>query len=335
MNYFLFRLQFETAVHFGTSDGALSLATSEEHVRADTLFSALCQTALCLYGPEGVEELCGQVQRGELLLSDTMPWRGDILFLPKPVTAAEKEQELPTDQRKKRKKQRWIPVSDWEGYAAGFRGGSGYVGEEVSTSFGRHMEMTKAKTPQGEDAQPYQVGLFQFGVKVDCGQVKVDCGLYFLCACQPERIDRLAKLVSTLGLSGLGGKTSAGFGKFQIAGKADGPIALEKGEDCQLQTLNRCLAAQKGPYLLLTTSLPGAEELEDALEGADFRLIRRSGFVQSETYRPTAAKKRSQYFLSAGAVFQNPFQGDLYQVGDAGSHPVYRYGRPLFMGVPE
>ena len=46
MNYFLFKLRFETAVHFGPSDAALSLAASEEHVRADTLFSALCQTAL-------------------------------------------------------------------------------------------------------------------------------------------------------------------------------------------------------------------------------------------------------------------------------------------------
>ena len=53
MNYFLFKLQFETAVHFGSSDAALSLATSEEHIRADTLFSALCQTALCLYGRAG------------------------------------------------------------------------------------------------------------------------------------------------------------------------------------------------------------------------------------------------------------------------------------------
>ena len=68
MNYFLFKLRFETAVHFGPSDAALPLAASEEHVRADTLFSALCQTALCLYGPEGVVELWGQVQEGKLLL---------------------------------------------------------------------------------------------------------------------------------------------------------------------------------------------------------------------------------------------------------------------------
>lgn len=30
MNYFLFKLQFDTAVHFGGADSALSLYTSEE-----------------------------------------------------------------------------------------------------------------------------------------------------------------------------------------------------------------------------------------------------------------------------------------------------------------
>ena len=75
------------------------------------------------------------------------------------------------------------------------------------------------------------------------------------------------------------------------------------------------------------------EELEGALKDGDFRLIRRSGFVQAEL--STAMKKRSQYFLSAGAVLQAPFQGALYQVGHTGAHPVYRYGRPLLLGVAE
>lgn len=340
MDYFLFKLRLETAVHFGLSDAALSLAASEEHVRADTLFSALCQTALCLYGPEGVEELCGQVQEGKLLLSDTMPWRGDTLFLPKPVTPVETEQDLPSDQKKKRKKQRWIPVSAWKDYATALQSSSSVPEQACCTRFGRHMEWTKAATPQGSDAQPYQVGLFQY--KGTCGEEKREecqhcpnarscCGLYFLCACQPEQIDRLTKLVSALGLSGLGGKTSAGFGKFRIAGEEERPVALEGSQE--LQSLGRSLAAQKGPYLLLTTSLPEEEELEGALKDGDFRLIRRSGFVQAEL--STAMKKRSQYFLSAGAVLQAPFQGALYQVGHTGAHPVYRYGRPLLLGVAE
>ena len=46
MNYSLIRLQFDGLAHFGTSDSALSLFTSEDHFYADTLFSALCHTAL-------------------------------------------------------------------------------------------------------------------------------------------------------------------------------------------------------------------------------------------------------------------------------------------------
>ena len=53
MNCFLYRLRFNTPVHFGSSDSALSLYESEDHFRADTLFSALCHTALQLFGNDG------------------------------------------------------------------------------------------------------------------------------------------------------------------------------------------------------------------------------------------------------------------------------------------
>ena len=54
MSCLLFKLQFETPVHFGPPDSALSLYASEETFCAATLFSALCHTALSLPGPEGV-----------------------------------------------------------------------------------------------------------------------------------------------------------------------------------------------------------------------------------------------------------------------------------------
>lgn len=38
MNYSLIRLRFDGLAHFGTSDSALSLFTSEDHFYADTLF---------------------------------------------------------------------------------------------------------------------------------------------------------------------------------------------------------------------------------------------------------------------------------------------------------
>ena len=79
MNYFLFKLQFDTAVHFGGADSALSLYTSEETLRADTLFSALCHETLVQHGEEALEQLCAQVRQGKFLLSDTMPDRKSVV----------------------------------------------------------------------------------------------------------------------------------------------------------------------------------------------------------------------------------------------------------------
>ena len=78
MSYLLFKLAFDAPVVFGPSDSALSLYTSEDFFRADTLFSALCHTA----GDE-LDRLVKSVQNDCLRFSDAMPWRGDTLFLPR------------------------------------------------------------------------------------------------------------------------------------------------------------------------------------------------------------------------------------------------------------
>ena len=47
----------------------------------------------------------------------------------------------------------------------------------------------------------------------------------------------------------------------------------------------------------------------------------------------TPVKKQTQYFLTAGSVLQHTYQGELCDVGIGVPHPVYRYSKPLFMGV--
>lgn len=58
MDYYLYKLKFDGAVHFGQSESALSLYATADHFRADTLFSALCHTALSLWGEDGVPGAC-------------------------------------------------------------------------------------------------------------------------------------------------------------------------------------------------------------------------------------------------------------------------------------
>lgn len=37
--------------------------------------------------------------------------------------------------------------------------------------------------------------------------------------------------------------------------------------------------------------------------------------------------------VTAGSVLQHTYQGELCDVGIGVPHPVYRYSKPLFMGV--
>lgn len=312
MNYFRFRLRFDTPVHFGTPDSALSLYDSGDHFRGDTLFSALCHMALQGNGVEGLEELLALTRAGKLLLSDAMPWAGEDYYLPKPCQAAQASGELPPEKRKALKKLCWIPPGRMEEYCQCLK--TGTLFEAPPLKLGVSSEVTKVTVPDRGDGVPYPLGVFRF---------REDRGLYFLAGLEDENVlPRLTQWVELLGLTGIGGRVSTGYGKFTVT------------EVAEVTSLWPSLSRREGPLLLLTTSLPREEELDAALAGAGFQLVRRGGFVASDGYAPTPRKKKTQYFLAAGAVVRAPFSGDLYGVGTGGGHPVYRYGKPLFWEVP-
>lgn len=323
MNYLLFKLKFSTAVHFGQSDSALSLYTSADHFCADTLFSALCHTALSVSGEEGVEQLCQAVKENQLLLSDSMPWEGERLYLPKPMkTSDSKRDDVTSRTRKAMKKLNWIPVDAMEQFSGSLHGTTSFDPTKCTTSFGISGEMTKAAHAEGKDTLPYSVGVYAF---------RENCGLWFVAGCETEEQEkRLETLVSLLGLSGIGGKTSSGYGRFEVVDT----VYLDAPFDPQTRWLAHALnAKQATDYILLTTSLPKDDELEQALVGASYQMTRRSGFVQSESFSETGRKKHPQMFLAAGGVFCERYTGDLYEVGKSASHSVYRYGKPIFLGV--
>ena len=206
MSCFLFNLRFTAPVHFGLSDAALSLYASEETFCADTLFSALCHTALRAEGTAGVERLCSAVQKGELKLSDAMPYRGETLYLPKPFFHAASSETLPAAQRKAVKKLRWLPVSAFSAFSDSVHGGKPFAPEETE-SFGVHEDQAKAAVTGNADAEPYQVGAFRF---------REGCGLWFMLCCPERDGDYYETLLRLLGMSGIGGKISAGYGSFAL-----------------------------------------------------------------------------------------------------------------------
>lgn len=321
MNFLLFKLQFTTAVHFGLSDSALSLYSSGETFCADTLFSALCHTALSHYGPDGVVTLCNWVKDDMLRLSDAMPWQGDTLYLPKPLLQADHSRELPAVERKAMKKLQWIPAEAFRELICSLTGDPIFNPRCYVTHFGQMAEVTRARIFDSKNAIPYAIGTFVFNP---------DCGLYFLVQYKDEQqAEMLRRLLESLGYSGIGGKISSGYGRFFI----EDEIYLNEPFDTQTDWFSHALQVDCGNYMLISTSLPRDAELNDTLAGASFALVRRAGFVQSNTYADSARKKRTQFFLASGSVLSCRFNGDLYDVGGNGRHPVYRYGRPIFLGV--
>ena len=319
MNYFLYQLQFNTAVHFGGSESALSLYHSEHHFRADTLFSALCHTALQLDGESGLNRLLELARKGELLLSDAMPWKEEQYYLPKPIFSPDAAPELPGEKRKLLKKLAWIPAVRFEDYCMAVK--TGVLLEMEPVRFGFFSDVTKAAVPEFSDAMPYQVGLYRF---------HHGCGLWFLAACPDDRdSDWLSSLICALGLTGIGGKVSAGYGKYTVSDQ----IYLNEFFDTQTDWLYTALTRNANASMLLTTSLPADGEMDTALDGAYYQLTRRGGFVASNTYAPTPRKKQTQYFLSAGSVLKNRYRGEVYRIGAQGNHPVLRYSKPIFLGV--
>lgn len=322
MNYSLIRLRFTTAVHFGLSDSALSLYASADGFCADTLFSALCQTASSLYGDAAINDLCKQAKQGELLISDSMPWREDMQFLPKPMITAESHKEIPSQLRKDMKRLKWIPVETFPLFVDSLHSDSVYDASKYLLPFGRVTEVSKAHCQPGQNATPYQVGVYHF---------MNNCGLSVIIGCKTDsQMQQIVKLITALGVSGIGGKTSAGYGRFTI----ENAIPLHDSDNKQASWLYRSLSNETANHsLLLTSSLPKESELEQALHNAYFQLVRRGGFLYPDRHSPAALKKKTQYYLGAGAVLTNRFAGDLYEVCPDASHPVYRYSKPMFLGV--
>ncbi len=324
MNYFLYKLKFDGAVHFGQSESALSLYTAADHFRADTLFSALCHTALALWGEQGVQSLIEQVNADALLLSDSMPWRTDhgkdVFYLPKPCFVAEQKRDIPPELRKKTKRLAWIPIAGMNEFEASLEGKTLYNPDDKP--FGIASERTSAAVTDGADARPYQVGSYSF---------YPDCGLYIIVGMNEKRqAEQMKKLLTALGLSGIGGKTSSGYGTFTVEQVLD----LNAANDNQTKWLRRALAGKDTKHwLLLTTSLPADDEMERVLDGAMYQLVRRGGFVQSSSFAYNPVKKQTQFFLGAGAMLNKPFSGALYSVADSGTHAVFRYSKPIMLGV--
>lgn len=306
MKYYIIQLSFPYGVHFGGKN----LDECNTTFHADTLFSALYIEAL-KSGQKVAEQMLKKVREGRMLISDAFPYIGNEYFLPKPMIYIERNEDIGDSVLKKTaKKLEYISLDKMDSYIAGNMD----IKEESKKfeNFGSNQVKTSVAVQEREKTEPYHVGIYRY---------MEGNGLYFFVGMEEGMEDDFWDILNMLSFSGIGGKRSSGLGRFDP--KKMIPVEKEHFEKNN---------ATNG-YLLLSTSLPKETEMESALDGAEYLLEKRSGFIQSASFATEQRKKIDQYFFKAGSRFQNRFDGDVYEVGVGGKHPVYRYGKPLFWAL--
>lgn len=299
----VFKLKFETPVHFGKK----RLSDSEKTIASDTLFSAIFIEALLLKADL-------ELLLNELLLSDTFPYFEDELYLPKPLLSV-KTQHDDIDY-KALKKIQYIPVLRYQDFIKGNLSSVEIKELSERLALGSYSMHTKVSlinvgTDGSGDSEPYSVGTFSYNP---------DAGLYFIAEGSAKSLDQLTTIMDSLQYSGLGGKRSAGYGRFSYTYTKD-------------SSLENLLATSGNTFILLSTARGTETELKESSSNGRFILKKRTGFIQSIDFEQQLVKKKDFYSFIPGSVFKDKFAGAIYEVGENGAHPVYRNAKAMWLEV--
>ena len=356
MSYRIVKFRFSSPFRFGRN----FIDNCETGFTADTFFSALYIEAL---KSGKSEELYRYVQNGTLLFSDAFPWYGKTLCLPKPLSAGETERQAygSSVKKKKLKKLKYISVDDFDSYLGGTFSIENYS-DPVASHIRQYLKVNAA-VRGNEETLPYRIRLCEFSGtsgagaynsadntcsagyssgtaacdkaerktgdsakesdEAEAGFCSFDSGLYIIVKCSEGSAEEMFReLLSYLSFSGIGGKRSSGCGRFKFE-ILDAPVPLAARLD-----------STRGKVMSLSISLPEDSELEKALEGGAYTVVKRSGFIASETFASQQMKKKDLYMLKSGSCFNTTFRGSVRNVAcRGGSHPVFRYGKPIFLGI--
>lgn len=308
MNYSVYKMHFRGNVHFGIK----TLESCQFSFYADTLFSALCVEA-AKEDEALIKQLYEAVIGNKLLVSDALPFVGEDLLLPKPLSVKTDNAARSSVLKKKYKKLGYIPLSSFDDYVNDLNSFDAERAGDILSGIGTFSSKESVQIKDDDDSEPFIIGSFRFNP---------ECGLYVVVAYEGDSEKELFdKLFKSLSFSGIGGKKSSGMGRFTLE-------VIEADND--LVTL---LNKESDSQMTISIAMPAEDERVSALEGAEYNLLKRSGFVYSETYSDTECRKKDFYSFAAGSCFRKKFSGDIYDVSDNGKHPVYRYAKPLFIGV--
>lgn len=333
MMYYMFTLKFLTPVHFGDTANGGSLDKFSLQCSADTLFAALCNEA-ANKGSDAVETLVKKTAEGKIVFFSLFPyWRtadSDLYFyLPKPLLKLEQEEQQSAKsfeeikqlatKLKKQKKSTYIRASQINSLLESGGSDRQFAVPEFAAPLVAGRVALREEKPL-----PYYVGSYVFSD---------NSGLYFILGVEHEEEFTLIKeLLFSLGYSGIGGKRSSGYGKFEQADEEWG-LFDDGGVYDDDTAIALMLYDEKSKHqMCLAPVCPHADELAVVKQGS-YKLIKRGGFIASSAAKDNI-KRNSIYMLQEGSCFPERLRGQmLQQTVDGLAHDVYRDGIGMFVGL--
>ncbi|NLV85530.1 MAG: hypothetical protein GXY60_13285 [Spirochaetales bacterium] len=329
----LIRLRFNTPVRFGDGRGVSGLNGANMTLSSDSFFSAVCIEWTNLYGEQSLGELLDAVSSGSLSFSSLLPWRQAstdpeaTYFLPKPLLSPLATTYAPSI-KKKLKKISFIAADQISHYIAYLMRGEGSP-ELFSAEFGMPVTYDRVGIRDNEQPLPYRVTAWRF-----FDDERIACGLYWLVAISDRSLQvRLLKTVRSLGVTGIGGKTSSGYGTF-VSEHTD--LVHSSSAQAISSMLNHPNARW---HMALGSVIPDIHTDLVILQNADSRylLSSRSGFPASASYVDAttgrALKRKNCVVIREGSCFPTALSGSILDLSYGGLHPVYRIGKTLFAGI--
>lgn len=330
MAYYLYQLAFDAPVHFGMAEQGGSLAAAGMSYPSDTLFSALCCELAAAGAEEQLRALIEKCRAGDILLSDLLPYREDEdgemhYYLPKPIRTVLQRGAAPPENlrsaraqsgaRKQMKKISYLRASRLTEYLDAQRAGEVFEERDAFSTYG----LTTKVNCRTREPYPFA------GISLHAW-----CGLYAVLYLRDENdAAQMTELFTYLGLSGIGGKRSAGYGRFHLE---DDPYDLADAfyeDDAALHTF---LENENAPRQMLLSSLLPHEADVGALRGGTYELRKRSGFI-TPIGAGAVRKKNSVYMLSAGSCLSQRIPGTIVSVDKEPGYEVLRCGKGLYIGV--
>lgn len=344
MQYCIVKLNFKTPVRFGIK----SLDDTSIICHSDTLFSAIFIEAMKIYGADKAELIKDKLQSGDIKISSMMPYFYDSdeeeswLYVPKPIISLESvknTQENTVSLKKKVKKLKFLRISYLEEYINALKNQD----VEMISSYINYVALEKTSQNvnlQQEKNQIYSItsNVFQNRLLEDNENIKSNSGivgksgLYFVMAYNDDGILKILKTVlNSLQYTGIGGKKSIGYGKFDFEITNEGEKLSYDEEELLGRIKNIENYDKKMLISLLSPSVKEIEELD--IDKISYSLLKRGGFVDSFTYSENLVKKKYVFMFEEGSVMNKNINGEIKDLKRYGNHSIYRNGIAMYVGV--